>query len=73
MEKDMRELHIEGVAIHDGSERCVVVREGGCPRMTSTADQRGAPVGVRRAAVGFATGATDMPIRDAAAPLATGP
>jgi hypothetical protein len=27
MEKEMRELYIEGVAIHDGLESCVVVRE----------------------------------------------
>jgi hypothetical protein len=26
----MRELYIEGVAIHGGPEPCVVVREGGC-------------------------------------------
>ena len=26
----MRELCIEGVAIHGGPEPCVVVREGGC-------------------------------------------
>ena len=30
MEKEMRELYIEGVAIHGGPEPCVVVREGGC-------------------------------------------
>jgi hypothetical protein len=28
MEKEMRELYIEGVAIHDGPESCVGVREG---------------------------------------------
>ena len=26
----MRELYIEGVAIHDGPEPCVAAREGGC-------------------------------------------
>src|SRR3954452_13797799 len=29
MEKEMRELYIEGVAIRGGPEPCVVVREGG--------------------------------------------
>jgi hypothetical protein len=29
MEKEMRELYIEGVAIHDGPEPCAVAREGG--------------------------------------------
>src|SRR3954454_3533862 len=29
MEKEMRELYIEGVAIHGGPEPCVVAREGG--------------------------------------------
>ena len=29
MEKEMRELYIEGVAIHDGPEPCVAAREGG--------------------------------------------
>jgi RNA-directed DNA polymerase len=28
MEKEMRELYIEGVATHDGPESCVGVREG---------------------------------------------
>src|SRR5215472_13535032 len=28
MEKEMRELYIEGVATHDGPEPCVSVREG---------------------------------------------
>jgi hypothetical protein len=28
MEKEMEELYIEGVAIHDGPESCVGVREG---------------------------------------------
>jgi hypothetical protein len=28
MEKEMRELYIEGVAIHGGPEPCVGVREG---------------------------------------------
>jgi len=28
MEKEMRELYVEGVAIHDGSGSCVGVREG---------------------------------------------
>src|SRR5918995_6995160 len=28
MEKEMRELYVEGVAIHDGPEPCVGVREG---------------------------------------------
>jgi hypothetical protein len=29
MEKEMRVLYVEGVAIHDAPEPCVVVREGG--------------------------------------------
>jgi hypothetical protein len=29
MEKEMRVLYVEGVAIHDGLEPCVAVREGG--------------------------------------------
>jgi hypothetical protein len=29
MEKEMRELYIEGVATHDDPESCAVVREGG--------------------------------------------
>jgi hypothetical protein len=29
MEKEMKELYIEGVAIHGGPEPCAVVREGG--------------------------------------------
>lgn len=29
MEKEMRVLYVEGVAIHGGPEPCVVVREGG--------------------------------------------
>ena len=28
MEKEMRELYVEGVAIHDGPESCAGVREG---------------------------------------------
>jgi hypothetical protein len=28
MGKEMRELYVEGVAIHDGPESCVGVREG---------------------------------------------
>jgi hypothetical protein len=28
MEKELRGLHVEGVAIHDGPESCVGVREG---------------------------------------------
>jgi hypothetical protein len=34
MEKEMGELYIEGVAIHDGPESCVVVREGGGEALT---------------------------------------
>src|SRR4051812_33490816 len=30
MEKELRKLYIEGVAIHGGPEPCVVVRKGGC-------------------------------------------
>ncbi len=30
MEKEMRELYIEGVAIHGDPEPCAAVREGGC-------------------------------------------
>jgi hypothetical protein len=30
----MRELYIEGVAIHGGPESCVVVREGGGEALT---------------------------------------
>jgi RNA-directed DNA polymerase len=28
MEKEMKELYVEGVAIHDGPELCAGVREG---------------------------------------------
>src|SRR3954454_1165383 len=34
MEKEMRELYIEGVAIHGGPESCVGVREGGGEALT---------------------------------------
>jgi RNA-directed DNA polymerase len=34
MEKEMKELYIEGVATHDGPESCVVVREGGGEALT---------------------------------------
>jgi len=34
MEKEMRELYIEGVAIHDGPESCVGVREGNGEALT---------------------------------------
>jgi RNA-directed DNA polymerase len=34
MEKEMRELYVEGVAIHDGPESCAVVREGGGEALT---------------------------------------
>jgi RNA-directed DNA polymerase len=34
MEKEMRELYIEGVAIHGGPESCAVVREGGGEALT---------------------------------------
>jgi hypothetical protein len=34
MEKEMRELYIEGIAIHGGPESCVGVREGGGEALT---------------------------------------
>jgi hypothetical protein len=34
MEKEMRELYIEGVAIHGDPESCVGVREGVCEALT---------------------------------------
>jgi hypothetical protein len=34
MEKEMRELYIEGVATHGGPESCVDVREGGGEALT---------------------------------------
>jgi RNA-directed DNA polymerase len=34
MEREMRELYIEGVAIHGGPESCAVVREGGGEALT---------------------------------------
>jgi hypothetical protein len=34
MEKEMRELYVEGVAIHGGPESCAVVREGGGEALT---------------------------------------
>ena len=34
MEKEMKELYIEGVATHDGPESCVGVREGGGEALT---------------------------------------
>jgi hypothetical protein len=37
MEKEMRELYIEGVAIHGGPESCVGVREGGGEALTGYA------------------------------------
>jgi hypothetical protein len=34
MEKEMRELYIEGLAPHGGPESCAVVREGGGEALT---------------------------------------
>jgi hypothetical protein len=34
MEKEMRELYIEGLATHGGPESCAVVREGGGEALT---------------------------------------
>ena len=34
MEKERKELYIEGVAIHDGPESCVGVREGAGEALT---------------------------------------
>src|ERR687894_510050 len=34
MEKEMRELYIEGLATHDDPESCVGVREGVCEALT---------------------------------------
>ena len=34
MKKEMRTLYIEGVAIHDGPESCIVVREDGGEALT---------------------------------------
>src|SRR6266446_1745851 len=34
MEKEMRELYVEGLATHDDPESCAVVREGGGEALT---------------------------------------
>jgi hypothetical protein len=34
MEKEMKALYIEGIAIHDGPESCIVVRKGGGEALT---------------------------------------
>jgi hypothetical protein len=41
MEKELKGLYVEGVAIHDGPESCVVAREGGGEVLTGGARRLG--------------------------------